>query len=216
MNGRIVFDLDGTLIDSAPDIRKIANEVLAETGVEPITLSETRDFIGEGIHRFVEKMRGARDLPASCQIPMLDNLVSRYDDAVTLTVPYPGVVAALQSLSENHRLGICTNKLYSPCIAILKHLQLEKYFVSVWGGDNPLGRKPAPDPLLAAFEELGEGPRVYVGDSETDSATAEAAGVPFLLFTQGYRKKPIVEIPHLIAFSDFEELPDLVATQFGT
>lgn len=215
MTGRIVFDLDGTLIDSAPDIQHIANEVLANVGVEPITLDETRNFIGEGIHRFVEKMRAARGIPDAQQPAMLEGLVGRYDDAVTLTVPYPGVINALQTLSGTYKLGICTNKLHSPCMAVLKHLQLDGYFGAVWGGDNLLGRKPAAAPLLAAFDELGDGPRLYVGDSETDAATAQAAGVPFLLFTEGYRKKPLSEIPHHAVFSDFDDLPGLVVAQLG-
>ena len=215
MSGSIVFDLDGTLIDSAPDIRAIANEVLASAGAAPISLEQTRSFIGEGIHVFVARMRAARDVPDSEQARMLDDLVARYDDAVALTVPYPGVIAALEALSGTYRLGICTNKLHRPCVAVLKHLEIDGYFASIWGGDNPLGRKPDPAPLLAAFTELGDGPRLYVGDSETDAETARRAGVPFFLFTEGYRKTPLAEIPHAVAFADFDELPGLVADHLG-
>jgi phosphoglycolate phosphatase len=216
MTGRIVFDLDGTLIDSAPDIQKIANEVLANASASPISLAETRSFIGEGIHVFVARMRAARDIPDSEQTRLLDDIVRRYDSAVSLTVTYPGVVDALQALRKKYRLGICTNKLHSPCVAVLKHLQIDQYFDTIWGGDNPLGRKPDPAPLLAAFGELGDGPSVYVGDSEIDAATAQSAGVPFFVFTEGYRKKTLAEIPHQIAFADFKELPALVETHFGS
>jgi len=215
VTARIVFDLDGTLIDSAPDIRHIANTVLDGAGATPISLEETRSFIGAGIQNFVARMREARGIPDSEQARLLAEVVALYDDAVTLTVTYPGVVTALQTLSRTHRLGICTNKLYSPCMAVLRHLRLEGYFGSVWGGDNRLGRKPDPAPLLAAFEELGTGPRLYVGDSEIDAETAARAGVPFILYTNGYRKNPVDEIQHDLRFCDFDGLPELVERQLS-
>lgn len=213
MSGCIVFDLDGTLIDSAPDIQGIANAVLGEVGAAPITLDETRSFIGDGVQVFVARMRAARAIPDSEQARMLEEVVARYDDAVTLTVTYPDVVETLEALSARHRLGICTNKLLRPCMAVLRHLEIEGFFGSVWGGDNPLARKPDPAPLLAVFEELGEGRRLYVGDSEVDAETAQRAGVPFLLFTEGYRKSPVASIPHEESFSEFKDLMGLVDAQ---
>jgi phosphoglycolate phosphatase len=210
VSGRIVFDLDGTLIDSAPDIQGIANAVLDEAGAEPISLQETRGFIGEGIQTFVARMRAARGIPDSEQARLLDKVVALYDDAVTLTVTYPGVVEALEELSGKHRLGVCTNKLYRPCMSVLKHLGIDGFFGSVWGGDNALGRKPDPAPLLGVFGELGEGPCLYVGDSEIDAETASRAGVPFALFTEGYRKSPVDMIRHEYAFDDFAKLGHLV------
>jgi len=210
MRARIVFDLDGTLIDSAADIQGIANTVLARVGAEPITLADTRSFIGEGIGAFVAKVRHARSIPDNAQDEMLNQVVALYDDAVNLTVPYPGVVDALQVLAEQHALGICTNKLRRPCLSVLRHLRIEHYFSSIWGGDNPLGRKPDPAALLATFGELGEGPCIYVGDSEVDAETAHRAAVPFVLFTEGYRKQPVEKILHDESFSCFNDLPDLV------
>lgn len=212
MRARIVFDLDGTLIDSAPDIQGIANAVLDGVGAAPITLEETRSFIGEGIGVFIAKMRAARSIPDSEHERLLEQFIARYDDAVTLTVPYPGVFDTLETLAQTHRLGICTNKLHRPCMAVLRHLGLDGFFGSVWGGDNPLGRKPHPSALVAAFEELGEGPRIYVGDSEVDAETARRASIPFFLFTEGYRKQPVDSIEHEQAFEEFGHLPDLVRT----
>ncbi|WP_299648819.1 HAD-IA family hydrolase [uncultured Tateyamaria sp.] len=212
MTARIVFDLDGTLIDSAPDIQGVANAVLQDMGVEPISLNDTRSFIGEGIHVLVSKVRAARDIPDSAQEVMLDAFIARYDEAVTLTVLYPGVRDALETLARTHRLGICTNKLYRPCAAVLKHLELDGFFASVWGGDNPLGRKPDPSALLAAFEALGDGPPIYVGDSEVDAETARRASIPFFLFTEGYRKQSVDTMHHDVAFGNFEDLPELVET----
>lgn len=207
VNARIVFDLDGTLIDSAPDIQKIANAGLAEIGFAPISLEETHAFIGEGIQNFIERMRKARDVPDSHQETLLKGMTARYDNAVELTVMYPGVLAALIELSKTHRLGVCTNKLYRPAMAVLRHLKIDHLFTTVWGGDNPLARKPDPAPLQAAFEDLGTGPCIYVGDSEIDAETARRAGVPFILFAQGYRKSPVDKIPHDVALEAFSDLP---------
>ena len=123
MNARIVFDLDGTLIDSAPDIQSIANASLSKIDVSPITLEETHSFIGEGIQNFVERMRKARDVSDEYQTLLLEEMTARYESAVELTVMYPGVLEALTTLEQSHQLGICTNKLHRPSLAILKHLK---------------------------------------------------------------------------------------------
>src|SRR5690606_26142717 len=122
---------------SARDIQGIANAALASVGAAPVTLEETRSFIGEGIHVFVAKMRAARGIPDSEQERLLADVVSRYDDAVTLTEVYPGVREMLATLSTHHKLGICTNKLRRPCMAVLAHLGMGELFGTVWGGDNP-------------------------------------------------------------------------------
>jgi len=206
MNARIVFDLDGTLIDSAPDIQNIANASLSKIDVAPISLEETHSFIGEGIQNFVERMRKSRDVSDKYQKLLLDEMTARYETAVGLTVMYPGVLEALATLAQSHQLGICTNKLYRPSIAILNHLKIEHYFQTVWGGDNSLARKPNPAPLKAAFDDLGSGFCIYVGDSEIDAETAQRAKVPFILFTKGYRKNPIEQIPHDVALNSFADL----------
>ena len=205
-NARIVFDLDGTLIDSAPDIQGIANAGLEKIGFAPITLEETHQFIGAGIQSFIEQVRKARGVPDRYQEPLLKDLTARYDTAVELTVMYPGVPEALATLAQSHQLGICTNKLYKPCISVLKHLKIDQFFQTVWGGDNALARKPDPAPLQAAFDDLGTGSRIFVGHSEIDAETARRAEVPFILFTQGYRNMPIEKIPHNVALNKFSDL----------
>jgi len=208
---RVVFDLDGTLIDSAPDIRQIANEVLAAEDRPPVSLAETKGFIGSGAPKFVERMRAARDLPDAAQDRMLERFVTLYDDAVGLTRPYPGAVAALEALAAaGHRLGLCTNKPLAATQAVLDHLDLARHFEIVLGGNSLPQRKPDPAPLHAAFAALGTGHRIYVGDSEVDAETARRAGVAFLLFTEGYRKSPAEALPHQAAFDDFARLPALV------
>ncbi|MFX4300462.1 phosphoglycolate phosphatase [Pseudosulfitobacter pseudonitzschiae] len=209
---RIVFDLDGTLIDSAPDIQGVANALMSEEGFEPLTLAQTRDFIGNGVGVFVEKMRGARGISETEQDRLLANFIARYHSATKLTEVYPGVAHALQSLNAaGHSLGVCTNKPMTATGTVLAHLSLDAYFKTIIGGDSLPVSKPDPAPLHAAFDALGEGPEIYVGDSDVDAETAMRANVPFLLFTEGYRKVPVAELHHTDAFTHFDKLPGLVS-----
>lgn len=208
----IVFDLDGTLIDSVPDIHAIANDVLAAQGAEAISLAEARDFIGNGAAVFVERMRTARGLPQDRQDEMHAVFLERYLTAVTLTELYPGVRAALERLTAGGwRIGLCTNKPVSATRAVLAHLQIETFFETVIGGDSLPVNKPDPAPLHAAFDALGGGTKLYVGDSEVDAQTALAAKVPFALFTEGYRKTPVAALPHQWRFSQFDRLEEIAA-----
>ena len=208
---RIVFDLDGTLIDSAPDIRGVANGVLERDGHAPISLDQTRDFIGNGAHVFVGRMRAVRGIPDRDQDRMYADFVQRYQTAVGLTVCYPNVVAALEALvSRGHSLGICTNKPYVPTLAVVAHLGLDRFFDVIVGGDSLAQHKPDPTPLHHAFQAMPDGEKIYVGDSEVDAQTAQRAGVPFLLFSEGYRKTPVDQIPHEAAFSDYDQLVTLI------
>ncbi len=209
---RIVFDLDGTLIDSAPDIQGVANALMSEEGFEPLTLAQTRDFIGNGVSVFVEKMRRVRGIHETEHERLLADFVARYHSATKLTEVYPGVAHALQSLNvAGHSLGVCTNKPMTATGAVLAHLSLDAYFKTIIGGDSLPVSKPDPAPLHAAFDALGEGPEIYVGDSDVDAETAMRANVPFLLFTEGYRKVPVAELHHTDAFTHFDKLPDLVS-----
>lgn len=208
----IVFDLDGTLIDSAPDIHGIANAVLEQEGHAPITLQETRRFIGNGASVFIDQMRAVRDIPSADHARLLDMFMARYDDAVHLTVVYDDVRVVLDRfLEQGHVLGLCTNKPISPTRRVLAHLKLDHYFSVVLGGDSLPQRKPDPAPLRACFEAMPQGAPIYVGDSEVDAQTAQAAQVPFMLFTQGYCKAPVQDVPHTAYFDAWSDLPALIS-----
>ncbi|QFS81736.1 Phosphoglycolate phosphatase, chromosomal [Roseivivax sp. THAF40] len=212
MGARIVFDLDGTLVHSAPDIQAVANSVLAEEGATALSLSETIGCIGSGAAVFVERMRTLRGIADTEQARLLETFISRYESGVTLSTLFPGMLAALDALAgAGHRLGLCTNKPIAPTHALLRHFALQDRFESVLGGDSLPVRKPDPAPLRAVLDALGEGPALYVGDSEVDAETAERAGVPFLFFTEGYCHLPQDEITAAARFSEFAELPGLVA-----
>lgn len=208
---RIVFDLDGTLIDSVADIAAAANACLAEVGAAPLGVAEARGFVGAGAVVFVERMARARGLPDPAAL--LPRFLHHYERAVAQTEIFPGVEAALAAFtSEGHRLGLCTNKPARPTRAVLAHLGWADLFDTVLCGDSLPQRKPHPAPLLAAFEALGEGPAIYVGDSEVDAETAARAGIAFVLYTPGYRTTPVQELPHAAAFDDWAQLPGLIAT----
>lgn len=208
---RIVFDLDGTLVDSAPDLQAVANTLLSQRGLTPITLDQTRSFIGQGVVVFVARLRAARNLPDSEQAPLLADFMARYEQAVTLTLIYPHAAETLADLqAAGHRIGLCTNKPMLPALALLRHLNLAQYFTKIVAGDSLPSHKPDPAPLLTAFDMGGTGPDLYVGDSEVDAECAQRAGVPLLLYTQGYRSKPLADLPHLAAFSDFRQLAALI------
>lgn len=214
---RIVFDLDGTLIDSAPDIRGIANAILEREGKELISLLQARDFIGNGASVFIRKMREAQGIPDIEHDRILKDFTDAYVTAVDLTVPYPGVEAALVALKEaGHVLGICTNKPIVPTRAVIKHVGFDNYFDVMIGGDSLPVHKPDPAPLHKAFAHLGEGEVIYVGDSDVDAETAKRAIVPFFLFTEGYLKVPVDSLTYEKTFNDFALLPDLVQQVLGT
>ena len=208
----IVFDLDGTLVDSAPDIQAAANKMLESEGLAPLDLPTVIGFIGNGLPKLVERAMRARGLPMDRHGALTARTLAFYDaESTARTQPYPGLATALEDLrGQGFALAVCTNKPGAPARDILAQLDLARYFDAVIGGDTLPVKKPDPAPLRAAFEALGR-KGLYVGDSEIDAETAQRAGVPFLLFTEGYRKKPVEEMPHLARFDRFDALPDLVA-----
>jgi phosphoglycolate phosphatase len=212
--GVVVFDLDGTLIDSAPDIRAATNRMLADEGLSPLDLSTIISFIGNGLPKLVERVMRRVGLDMSRHDELTQATLAHYNAAATdLTRPYPSVVAALTALrDQGHVLALCTNKPEAPARLILRDLGLEVYFDAVVGGDTLPVKKPDPAPLLHLIP-TGKA-ALYVGDSEVDAETAQRAGIQFALFTEGYRKSPVEQIPHQDRFDDFAALPGIVAAAF--
>lgn len=213
MSRAVIFDLDGTLIDSAPDIHAAANRVMARHGFALFTPEETRSFIGSGVPHFITCCLTARGRAGdgALRARLIEEFIADYETAVTLTQVYPGVTGALDVLAgADLALGLCTNKPEGPAHSVLSHLGLDGYFPVIIGGDSLTVRKPDPAPLQATAAALGARDVVFVGDSEVDAETAARAGVPFVLYTQGYRKGPVERITHDRAFSDFAHLPGLI------
>jgi phosphoglycolate phosphatase len=210
----IVFDLDGTLIDSAPDIQSVAAKILAEMGKPPLTLDETRHFIGEGAKVLVSRMMAARGIPETPETHarIYGAFVAEYEFAVDRAVFYPGVVDALALCqAQRHRLGLCTNKPELPARAVMRHMGMEPIFDAFVAGGMLNSHKPAPEMLWTCIADLGGGPALFVGDSGTDAETARRAGVPFALYTEGYRKAPVADLEHDWAFDHFDQLSGIVA-----
>lgn len=209
----IVFDLDGTLIDSAPDIRAAVNRTLEDEGQAALDLPTVISFIGHGLPRLVERAMGARGIPMDQHAPLTEVTLAHYNAAANdLTRPYPGVMAMLERLrDEGHRLGICTNKPEGPARKVLDQFGMAHLFDVVVGGDTLAARKPDPAPLHHAFSALGASSGLYVGDSEVDAETAQAAGIAFAFFTQGYCHVPHDTVHCLARFDHFDALAGLVA-----
>ncbi|CAA0079212.1 Phosphoglycolate phosphatase [Halioglobus japonicus] len=209
----IVFDLDGTLIDSAPDIQSVASIILHRLDKEELTLEETRRFIGEGAAVFVRRMMHARDIDETPQshAALLEEFVAQYEFAVEKAVYYPGVYDTLLALkASGFALGLCTNKPELPARAVMRHMGMEALFDTVMAGGMIASHKPEPDMLLQTIEALGGGTTLYVGDSEIDAETARRAGIPFALFSEGYRKTPVNEMHHDWVFDHFDTLGDVI------
>lgn len=208
----IVFDLDGTLIDSAPEIQAATNKMLVDAGAEPLSLATVTSFVGNGLAHLVSLAMQERGLNMAHHAEFTRATLAHYDAAGSAnTVLYPTVIETLERLQgEGAAMGICTNKPESAARLALEELGLAKFFPVVLGGDSLAVKKPDPEPLHAVFAALNAKTGLYVGDSEVDAATAQAAGVPFALFTEGYRKSAVEELPHDHAFSDFEALPEIV------
>lgn len=210
----IIFDLDGTLIDSAPDIHATANRVMGEMGFAALALAEVQTFVGKGLPNLVARLleRHGED-PAGPRLgPTIARFEAEYLTAHGLTTLYPGTRPALeQLLASGAALGLCTNKPIGPARAVMDHLNLTPLFATLLGGDSLACRKPDPEHLHATARALNRRKALFVGDSEVDADTAKAAGVPFLLFTEGYRKSPVDQIPHSAAFSDWSQFPTLVS-----
>lgn len=214
----VIFDLDGTLIDSAPDIVAAAGRVLAAFGLPPLSDATIRGFVGKGLPNLVARLIEASGHAPDGALfaPMMARFETEYLTAHDMTTIYPGAVLALQALAETGAaLGLCTNKPIAPTLAVLNHLGLRGHFPVIMGGDSLPVRKPDPAHFHAVAQALGRPRAVLVGDSEVDADTAQAARVPFFLFTEGYRRSPVAAIAHHAAFDRFADLPSLLARLNG-
>ena len=189
----LIFDLDGTLVDSMPDLRAALNQSIGEIGRRELTPDEVRPMIGDGTCALVK-----RALAATGTVTDFDAAHERflrfYEAApAKLSRLYPGVQETLESLrASGARLAICTNKPQAATLAVLEGFGMAQYFNAVLGGDAAPFRKPDPRHLLAAIERLGAtaNDAVMIGDNENDYAAARAAHVPVILVRYGYLRVP--------------------------
>lgn len=207
----LVFDLDGTLIDSAPDIGAAVNALFAELGLPEVAVDLVRRWIGDGAPKLLERALahvGARQTSAE----LFERFSIHYgENVVKLTTVYPDVPETLAALSDaGCRLGVCTNKPFKPTLAVLEAFGLHRHLGAIIGGDSLPQRKPQPEPLWEVIRRLGGEPpqAVLVGDSAVDLACAEAAGVPAIIIPSGYG---MVAPEAPITAARFAELRDVLA-----
>src|SRR3954451_2641461 len=208
----LVFDLDGTLIDTVPDLANALNHVLREHGHAPFSPREVQAMVGDGIPALVTRGfagRGADAAEASEALP--EFLVLYEANAVNLSRPYPGVRDTLVELRRRgYRTAVCTNKAERATLAVLRGLDLMALFDGIAGGDRFAVRKPDPGHLLGLISELGASPAAsaMIGDNENDAAAARAAAVPLVLMRYGYARIDPDTLSADALLDRFSELPD--------
>jgi len=195
--GVALFDLDGTLVDSAPDLAAAVDRTLEQLGRKPAGIEQVRKWVGNGSPILMQRaLAGKADWePASAA----DNAL--FNDALALffnnyqelngqhAVVYPGVEACLETLNERGcRMAVVTNKPEQFVTPLLEQMGIEHHFQLIVGGDTLSTKKPDPEPLLHAMEALhgSRGTTVMIGDSAADVSAAQAAGIPCVAVTYGY------------------------------
>jgi phosphoglycolate phosphatase len=212
----IIFDLDGTLIDTAPDLIDTLNVILARESLRPVNMDEARPMIGAGAKRLLERALAAHGIAFEAEL--LERLYADYIEHYSAHIadrsrPFEGLVPALDALAaQGHCFAVCTNKLEWLSVRLLEALDLRQRFVAICGQDTFGVAKPDPEVLRKTIAAAGGdvGRAIMVGDSATDIDTARAAGVPVIAVDFGYSDKPIAEFSPDRIISRFEALPAAV------
>jgi phosphoglycolate phosphatase len=214
---RIAFDLDGTLVDTAPDLVRALNAAIAPAGLDPVPVSDVRAMVGRGARALIERAfaNAGRTAPPEDELSdALELFLTVYRDGIAdLSRPFPGVEAALDELATaGARLSVCTNKPGWLAVPLLQALGLASRFERIVGAEDSPAKKPDPAHVLTA---LGGGPveagDILVGDSSVDFEAARAAGAGIILFELGYDEKPVRTLGADRLFRSYKDLPALTA-----
>lgn len=223
LNGAtIAFDLDGTLVDTAPDLVGALNEILFQEGLPPLPFADVRLMVGRGARALLERGFAAAGAPldALTAPKLVERFIAVYLDRIAHeSAPFPGVVETLATLRRaDARLVVCTNKLTRLSVALLDALSLTDAFDAVIGADLAPAAKPDPSHVLAAIAAVGGDPRraVMVGDSINDALAAVRAKVPALMVSFGYTEEPVETLGGDRVIHSFLDVPqaciDLLAS----
>lgn len=212
--GAIIFDLDGTLVDSAGDMTAQLNTILIERDLEPFLVETASIFLGDGMRSFARRafsLRGMNNIEEA-----IDTFISRYKHADhPMTKPYDGVIETLGALREaGWQLSVCTNKDESIAIDILKQTDLLKFMDVVCSADTVPFKKPDPRHLgiLVARADYATLPKIMIGDNRNDFEAARGYGIPFAFASWGYGSLPDdCEAVNLIKFRDIPGIVGLPA-----
>jgi phosphoglycolate phosphatase len=213
----IVFDLDGTLVDTAPDLISTLNLVLVGEGLSPVSYDAARRIIGGGSRRLIERalIAAGRNVPGAELDRMFRIFIDHYGAHIAdCSRPFPHLESALQRLTaEGCRLAVCTNKLEWLSVRLLDTLNLSRYFAAICGQDTFGMQKPDPQMLrLTICRAGGEVQRaIMIGDSMTDMRTARAANVPVIAVDFGYSEVAPEALNADRMISSFTELPHAIA-----
>jgi phosphoglycolate phosphatase len=213
----IVFDLDGTLIDTAPDLIDTLNLVFEREGLPPVAYETARNLIGGGARTMIARgleAEGRSVTPARLEQLFADFIKYYSDHIADRSRPFPGLIDALDSLAaDGCRFAVCTNKLERLSVSLLEKLNLAGRFAAICGQDTFAIQKPDPEVLrrtiLAAGGSLAHA--IMIGDSATDIRTARAAGVPVIAVDFGYSEQPVSELKPDRIISRYEQLPASIA-----
>jgi phosphoglycolate phosphatase len=208
----VIFDLDGTLIDTAADLAASMNHVLRRAGRGPVPLDRVRHLVGHGARAMLEKgfQENGGAAPADLD-PYVALFLEHYLQHIAdHSRPFPGAIEALDVLqSEGAAIAICTNKRETLARALFEALRLTGRFSAIVGADTVGVAKPDARPVLAALQRSGADRGVFVGDSDTDIRAANAAGMPCITALFGYGPLDLVRQSYA-CFSAYEEAPDLI------
>ncbi len=215
----IAFDLDGTLVDTAPDLVGALNAVLAERGLAPVPFEAARDMVGRGAKALIEQGYAATGLPlAPDQSPALvERFIAVYRNRIAdESVPFEGCVDTLELLADaGATLVVCTNKRTDLATALLDALDMTRHFAAIVGADVAPAAKPDGRHLLFAVEEADGDPdmALMVGDSRTDVNGARNAGIPVAVMAFGYSDVPREELGADVILAHFNDLPAWIAAR---
>ncbi|QRM45272.1 HAD family hydrolase [Rhizobium sp. BG4] len=211
----VVFDLDGTLLDTHADLINSLNHTIASIGLAPVSYDDLTHLVGHGAKVMIEracKLHG-HPLTEDESGPLLQRFIAHYSSTMPgHTKPYPGLIAAMDTLKANgFTLAVCTNKLESLARTLIDALGLTHYFAAITGGDTFPVRKPDARHLLGTIEKAGGTPErsIMVGDSFNDIAVAKNAAVASIGVPFGYSDVPIESLEPTRIIQHFDELtPD--------
>jgi phosphoglycolate phosphatase len=213
----IVFDLDGTLIDTAPDLVATLNVVFEREGLPPVPYATARNLIGGGARAMIArgiKAEGRSVTPERLEQLFADFVAHYTEHVADLSRPFPGLIGALDTLSQRgHRFAVCTNKFERQSLLLLNQLRLADRFDAICGQDTFGIPKPNPEILHRTIAAAGGAPQhaIMIGDSETDISTARAAGIPVIAVDFGYSERPVAEYRPDRLISHFNQLPGQIA-----